>query len=196
MTEIIAALDVDSLAEAEGLVERLGPAVRLFKVGLRLYTAWGPRAVEAVRRRGGEVFLDLKLHDIPQTVADAVREAGKLGVRSLSLHLSGGGDMLRAAVAVEPRPELWGVTVLTSLSSSDLKIIHPEASVAVAVRRLAKMGLENGLDAVICSAEDVPALRKALKRDARFVTPGIRPSGTDAGDQKRFVTPADAARLG
>lgn len=195
-TELIVALDVATVTDEERLVERLHGTVTLFKIGLQLYTAHGKRAVDLVHRAGGRVFLDLKLHDIPQTVAHAVREAQRLGVYSLSLHLSGGRDMLEAAAAVHPRPKLWGVTVLTSLSSTDLKAIHPQASVKPTVKRLARLGAKCGVDATICSGLEVPMLRKALGPEAAFVTPGIRPAGSAVNDQKRVLTPGEAARLG
>lgn len=196
MTELIVALDLPTLSEASELVERLKGTVRFFKVGLQLFSACGPRAVEAVRRSGAEVFLDLKLHDIPQTVSHAVREAGRLGVHSVSLHLSGGPAMIEAAVKTESRPRLWGVTVLTSHSPADLRAVHPALSVAPLARRLAALGVSKGIDAVICSGREVPALRRALGPEAVFVCPGIRPPGGPAHDQRRLVTPAEAERLG
>ncbi len=194
--ELIVALDVGTVTEEEELLDRLHGTVTLFKVGLQLFTSHGKRAVDLVQRRGGRVFLDLKLHDIPQTVSHAVREAQRLGVYSVSVHLSAGGDVLRAAAAVHPRPKLWGVTVLTSLSSADLAAIHPKAAVRPTVRRLAELGARCGMDATICSGQEVPLLRKALGPEACFVTPGIRPAGADLNDQKRVMTPAEAARLG
>ena len=195
-TELIVALDVETIHAQEELLERLEGTVKFFKIGLRLFTGHGKRAVDLVHRRGGSVFLDLKLHDIPQTVADAVREAQKMGVYSLSVHLSGGANMLKAAAEVHPRPRLWGVTVLTSLCSEDLHALHPRASVAAMVRRLAALGKRCGIDGTICSGKEVPALKKSLGANACFVTPGIRPSGHSTHDQKRLISPADAARLG
>ncbi len=194
--ELIVALDVDSLHEEEELLLKLKDTVRFYKVGLRLFTAHGKRAVDLVRRHGGEVFLDLKLHDIPQTVQHAVTEVRKLGVYSLSLHLSGGSAMLEAAAAVHPRPKLWGVSVLTSLGPEDLHALHPKASVEPMVLRLAKLGAAHGMDGTICSGREAPALLKALGEKACLITPGIRPAEADLHDQKRSVTPAQAARLG
>lgn len=196
MTDVIVALDVGSIQEEEELLSRLKGTIRYFKVGLRLFTAHGKRAVDLVHRHGGRVFLDLKLHDIPQTVAHAVHEAQKMHVYALSLHLSGGADMLNAAAAVYPRPKLWGVTVLTSLSSTDLRALHPQASVRPTVKRLARLGIKNKADGIICSGQDVPYLRKILGPETCFVTPGIRPQGSRKHDQKRVATPAEAARLG
>lgn len=197
MTQVIVALDVDTLAKAQDLIDRLHGTITYYKVGMRLFTAHGPRAVELVKKRGGQVFLDLKFYDIPQTVTNAVEEAQKLGVDALSIHLSGGADMIRAAASVSPRPKLWGVTVLTSLGPPDVKIYHPGASVPVLVKNLARLGFLSGIDATICSAQDVLHLRKMLKSyPLKFVTPGIRPAGGETHDQKRVMTPGEAAKLG
>ncbi|PCI37379.1 MAG: orotidine-5'-phosphate decarboxylase [Elusimicrobia bacterium] len=195
-TELIVALDVESIQKEEELLRILSGTVRFFKVGLQLFTGHGKRAVDLVHRHGGKVFLDLKLHDIPQTVANAVHEVQKMRVHSVSLHLSGGADMFKAAAAVHPRPKLWGVSVLTSLGSADLHALHPKASVGPMVRRLARMGLKNGADGVICSGKEVSMLKKALGSQTCFVTPGIRPTGDSVNDQKRIITPAKAAQLG
>lgn len=197
MTQVIVALDVENLQKAEELVERLKGTITFFKVGMRLFTAHGRRAIELVHKHGGRVFLDMKFHDIPQTVAHAVEEAHKLGVESVSIHLSGGVEMIRAAAAVAPRPKLWGVTVLTSLEPKDVKVFHPEASVPGMIKELARLGFINGIDATICSAQEVQYLRKSLKSfPMKFVTPGIRPKGGAVHDQKRVMTPGEAAALG
>lgn len=197
MTQIIVALDVDTIMKEEDLLERLKGTITFYKVGLRLFTAHGKRAVDLVQRYGGKVFLDLKFHDIPQTVAHAVHEAQKLGVEAVSLHLSGGAEMVRAAAEVHPRPRLWGVTVLTSMLSKDLQMLHPRATIPSTVRNLARLGWVHGIDGTICSGHEVEYLRKALKHlDMRFITPGIRPVGSLAHDQKRVMTPEEAARLG
>lgn len=197
MTELIVALDVDTIHEEESLLERLKNTVTFYKIGLRLFTAHGKRAVDLVHRAGGRVFLDLKFHDIPQTVAHAVQEAQKLGVASLSLHLSGGAAMVRAAAEISPRPLLWGVTVLTSLETKDLHDIHPRAALPAMVKNLSRMGWVNGIDGTICSGHEVAALRKALPHlDMRFITPGIRPASGAANDQKRVMTADEAALLG
>jgi len=197
MTELIVALDVAAIHEEEALLERLKNTVTFYKIGLRLFTAHGKRAVDLVHRFGGRVFLDLKFHDIPRTVAHGVAEAQKLGAAALSLHLSGGAEMVRAAAEVRPRPQLWGVTVLTSLEGKDLRAVHPRASLPALVKNLARMGWVNGIDGTICSGHEVEALRKALPHlDIRFITPGIRPKAGAADDQKRVITPGEAARLG
>ena len=196
MTDVIVALDVDTIQRQEELLGRLKETIRYYKVGLRLFTAHGRRAVELIHHYGGKVFLDLKLHDIPHTIAHAVHEAQKMHVFSLSLHLSGGADMLDAAAGVYPRPKLWGVSVLTSLGSTDLHAIHPQASVRPMVRRLARMGIAHKIDGIVCSGQEVPLLRRSLALETCFITPGIRPRGSSTHDQKRFITPAEAARRG
>ncbi len=194
MTQVIVALDVDTLKQEDQLLQELKDTITFYKVGLQLFTAHGKRAVDLVHRHGGKVFLDLKLHDIPQTVVHAVRCAHQLGAHAVSLHLSGGRDMLRAAAEVGPRPKLWGVTVLTSLQDSDLKPWHPQAKVAAAVKNLAQLGWASGIDGTICSGQEVGLLRKALaNRETTFITPGIRPAQGQLHDQKRVMTPEQAA---
>jgi orotidine-5'-phosphate decarboxylase len=196
-TRVIVALDVETLTQQESLLKKLKGTITHYKVGLQLFTAHGKRAVDLVHKHGGKVFLDLKLFDIPQTVANAVREAQRLGVHSLSLHLLGGEDMVKAAAAVSPRPKLWGVTVLTSMAASDVKQLHPKATLQSTVKNLAHLGWVHGVDATICSPNEVEFLRKSWKHlDLRFVTPGIRPSGAALNDQKRVMTPGEAAALG
>ena len=196
MTQIIVALDVDTLRKEEALLDRLKGTITFYKVGLQLFTAHGKRAVDLVQRYGGKVFLDLKLMDIPQTVAHAVQEAQKLGVDAVSLHLWGGSEMIRAAAQMRPRPKLWGVTVLTSLQDKDLQLFHPQARVTDVVPKLARMGWECGADGTICSGQEVESLRQSLKNiDMRFITPGIRPAQSSNQDQKRVMTPGETARL-
>jgi len=197
MTQVIVALDVDTIKRQEELLKSLKNAIVWYKVGLQLFTAHGKRAVDLVLKNGGRVFLDLKLHDIPQTVAHAVRSAQALGVDAVSLHLMGGSDMVRAAAEVAPRPKLWGVTVLTSLAPKDVKIFHPDARIPALVQSLAKAGWAAGADATICSPRDVASLRRRLPHlDMKFVTPGIRPRGAALDDQSRVTTPGEAAALG
>ena len=197
MTQIIVALDVETIKRQEDLLRSLKDVIVWYKVGLRLFTAHGKRAVDLVHRYGGKVFLDLKLHDIPQTVAHAVHEAQRLGVESVSLHLMGGSDMVRAAAEVSPRPKLWGVTVLTSMAPKDVKFLSPSAKIPSLVKSLAKTGWVSGADATICSPREVKDLRKAFPHlDMKFVTPGIRPAGADLHDQSRVMTPGEAAALG
>src|SRR5208282_5602573 len=140
MTEVIVALDVDTIHEAKELLDRLRGTITFYKIGMRLFTAHGKRAVDLVLKMGGQVFLDLKLHDIPETVSQAIRQAQRLKVFSVSVHLCGGAAMLKAAAAVSPRPKLWGVTVLTSLADEDVRFLRPEAKVDVLAARLAQLG--------------------------------------------------------
>lgn len=197
MTQVIVALDVDTILKQEDLLKRLKGTITYYKVGLQLFTAHGKRAVDLVLRHGGKVFLDLKFLDIPQTVAHAVREAQRLGVSAVSLHLWGGPDMVQAAASVSPRPQLWGVTVLTSMQPSDLRIFHSRAQLPTMVKNLAKMGHLHGADGIICSAQDVAFIRKNLRHlDLSFITPGIRPVDSAANDQRRIMTPGEAARQG
>jgi len=197
LTQIIVALDVDTIKKQEELLKALHGTIVWYKVGLQLFTAHGKRAVDIVQRHGGKVFLDLKLHDIPQTVAHAVREAQRLGVDALSLHLLGGTDMLRAASEVSPRPKLWGVTVLTSMGPKDVKVLATTAKIPALVKSLAKLGWVGGADATICSPQEVGMLQKAFPHlDMKFVTPGIRPKGAALNDQNRVMTPGEAAALG
>lgn len=194
---IVVALDVAARREADDLIRRLGGSASWVKVGLELFTSAGPEVVRDYVAHGLKVMLDLKLHDIPQTVAHAVHEAQRLGVESVSLHLMGGAAMVRAAAEVSPRPKLWGVTVLTSMGPKDVKFLSPSARIPSLVKSLAKTGWVSGADATICSPREVRELRKAFPHlDMRFVTPGIRPAGADLHDQSRVMTPGEAAALG
>ncbi|MBZ0169748.1 orotidine 5'-phosphate decarboxylase [Candidatus Methylomirabilis lanthanidiphila] len=199
--ELIVALDVGDLASAAALVDRLYPAVTLFKVGLQLFTAEGPRAVEAVQQRGGRVFLDLKLHDIPNTVAGAVCEAARLGVVMCTLHASGGRSMLQAAAQAVAgggsSMQLLAVTVLTSLDARGLEeALGSPLDVAAQVVRMASLAREAGVDGVVASPHEIGLLRAALGPLARLVIPGIRPAWVAAGDQRRVMTPREAAVAG
>ena len=197
MTKLIVALDVEDLKSAEKLLKKLKGVVNFYKIGMKLFTAEGKKAVELVHRQGGKVFLDLKLLDIPQTVASTVKEASRLGVEAVSLHLSGGPDMVSAAAAVSSKMKLWGVTVLTSFKKEDVRIFHERASLPALARNLARLGLRSGINAVICSGHEVELLRKSLKDfSPRFVVPGIRPAGEKTHDQKRVMTPEEASALG
>lgn len=201
---VLAALDVASLNEALALVGPLRPYVGGFKVGLELCTAEGaPRVVEAVAAAGGAVFLDLKLHDIPNTVAGAVRSVCALGpaVRMLTLHASGGAAMLRAAVEAaagfRERPLLLAVTVLTSVDAAALRdelgVTAPLDEQVVHLARLAQVA---GLDGVVASPHEAPAIRRTCGDDLLIVTPGVRPVWAAAGDQRRVLTPAEALCAG
>ncbi|MBM3802199.1 MAG: orotidine-5'-phosphate decarboxylase [Acidimicrobiia bacterium] len=203
MNQIIVALDVDSRAEALRLVGQLRQRVGLFKVGSQLFTAEGPELVREIVRQGEKVFLDLKFHDIPNTVGKAVAAAARLGVSMLTLHTAGGLKMLSAAVAAVnrlpaavERPLLLGVTVLTSLADEDLAQVGVDAGAALQVSRLAGLAEEAGLGGIVASPEELGPLRRQLGSALKIVTPGIRPAGSDLNDQSRIATPAAALRAG
>jgi orotidine-5'-phosphate decarboxylase len=202
--KIIIALDVPTRKEAISLVSGLKEA-HIFKVGMELFTAEGPGLLDEFAREGKKVFLDLKYHDIPNTAAGAVRAATRYGVHMLTLHTSGGKEMLaRAAEAAtqesaklgKAKPFLLGVTVLTSLKEAELKDIGVSASVADQVLRLASLARETGLDGVVCSPQEIEIIKKEFGRDFLVVTPGIRPAWAAAQDQKRVMTPAEALAKG
>lgn len=201
---LIVALDVADPQEALRLVEQLQPEVGLFKIGLQLYTAAGPALVRQVVERGARVFLDLKLHDIPNTVAGATAAACRLGVEMLTIHTSGGRAMMdaarRAAAAARAesgtRLRLLGVTVLTSLSENDLAEVGFPAEVPELVLRLARLAQEVGLDGLVCSPREVAGLRRRGLENFFWVTPGIRPAGAPVEDQARSATAAEAVRAG
>ncbi|HKP94102.1 MAG TPA: orotidine-5'-phosphate decarboxylase [Chthoniobacterales bacterium] len=194
---VIVALDFPSQAKALALVAALGDSVSFYKIGLQLYTVAGPAVVQAVRATGAKVFLDLKLHDIPNTVAHAVSAAGELGVSLLTVHLSGGGAMLEAAVKARPAQlSLLGVTVLTSATDATLREIGVTIPMPDQVLRLAQLGQQAGIDGLITSPHEVAALREKLGRKILLVTPGIRPGWAAADDQKRFTTPREAIDAG
>ncbi len=197
---IIVALDFDSVEEAVDLAERLDPGLCRVKVGNELFTRGGPAMVRNLQERGFEVFLDLKYHDIPNTVAAAVRGAADLGVWMVNVHAGGGSRMMRAASEAlagrDQRPLLIGVTVLTSMSAEDLQELGYTESPEQRVLRLAAMAQDCGLDGVVCSAQESTALRADCGPAFTLVTPGIRLAGDDAGDQRRVVTPLDAMAAG
>lgn len=195
--EIIVALDEPSLGEAKRLMDRLEGRASFYKVGLQLFTAAGPAAVEAVKQHGARVFLDLKLHDIPNTVASAVRSARVLGVDLCTIHLSGGPEMCAAAVSeAGDGLKILGVTVLTSSNQETLEACGVHGSVGEQVVRLAKIGHAAGVRGFVASALELSLLRAELGKDPLLVIPGVRPAGADAGDQKRTATPADVVRGG
>ena len=196
-TRVVLALDCESLDKAKSLIEVTGGLVDLFKIGPILFTASGPQAVEVVRERGKDVFLDLKFHDIPNTVKGAVRSACSLGVRMLTLHVSGGQEMLEAARAgaeegsrryESPKPLLIGVTRLTSMQVTE--------DLDREVARLARVAFEAGLDGVVCSAREVETIKKACGGKLVTVVPGIRLKQDRADDQARVASPGEAARAG
>ncbi len=197
--KLIVALDVSSAAAAQKIVAAVGDSAFTYKVGMQLYTAEGPHVVRDLVASGRRVFLDLKYHDIPNTVGAAVFEAAKLGISMLTVHASGSGKMLAAAVeAAKARPNLMvlAVTVLTSLNGSDLEKIGLRGSVEDTVVRLAGIALSNGCQGVVASAREASTLRAELGDKFAIVTPGVRPAGAHVGDQVRVVTPAEAIASG
>ena len=197
---VVVALDAPDAAAALALAARLDPALCRVKVGKELFVAAGPAVVDALHGKGFEVFLDLKFHDIPNTVAGACRSAARLGVWMTNVHASGGLAMMRAAreaVAAFARPPLLiGVTVLTSLSTADLAPIGFSGSAEENAERLARLAQSAGLDGVVCSAQEAPRLRAACGAAFALVTPGIRLAEGEAGDQSRVTTPVEALRRG
>jgi orotidine-5'-phosphate decarboxylase len=193
---IIVALDVADEAGLLRLVDVLRGRVGMFKIGKELFTALGPRAISLVRDRGGEVFLDLKYHDIPNTVAGAVRSAARLGVSMLSVHASGGSGMVRAAkdAAGESSnsPAVIAVTLLTSLGQTDVDDLGFTGQPRDVVLRLAALGLSAGADGLVTSPREVEALRRKHGQDPLLVSPGVRPAGSAADDQTRVATPGKA----
>jgi orotidine-5'-phosphate decarboxylase len=195
--KIIVALDVASAAEALALVNKLRHQVSRFKVGLQLYTAAGPDVVRQIIATGARVFLDLKLHDIPNTVSGAVKSAVSLGIDMLTIHLAGGEPMVRAAVeAADGKINILGVTVLTSKTNETLGSIGVNEDVSAHVRRLAKLGVDCGVQGLVASPQEAALLRKQVPASIKIVTPGIRPSGVAAADQKRIMTPRGAIEAG
>lgn len=191
---IILALDVDSIKKAKYFVNLLYPQIKIFKIGLQLFTLAGPDMIGFIRKKGAGVFLDLKFFDIPNTVANAVRQAVRFRVKMLTVHILGDEEMLKAAVNAcrdeakrirVKAPLLIGVTVLTS-----------QKAMASEVFTLAKLGLNCGLDGVVCSAQEAAVLRKRIKRDFIIVTPGIRPFRKASDDQKRVATVGEAVKAG
>lgn len=204
--KLIIALDVDSVTEARELTSKLHGHAGMFKVGSQLFTAAGPSFVREIVDAGGRVFLDLKFHDIPNTVAAACGAAVRLGVTLFNVHAAGGGEMLRRAAAATaetaarenlPRPKLLAVTVLTSSDAATLAEIGVNESPAAQVTRLARLTAACGLDGVVASPHEIAPVRAAVAQpEFLIVTPGVRPHGQAHGDQKRVLSPAEAVRLG
>lgn len=193
---IIVALDAKSEYDALTIVDQLDPALCRVKVGKELFTHEGPSVVKTLQDKGFEVFLDLKFHDIPNTTAQAVCAAADLGVWMVNVHASGGRKMMETCVerlkAGNYQTQLIAVTVLTSMGREDLRDIGLDIEPVEHVKRLAKLTQESGLDGVVCSAQEAKILREMLNADFALVTPGIRPEGSNADDQKRIVTPKQA----
>lgn len=197
---VIVALDFATAEAALGFARRVSPQQCRFKIGFELFTSAGPAVVEKLQRLGFEIFLDLKFHDIPNTVAAACTAAAQLGVWMLNVHTFGGRRMLAAArEAIDKsahRPLLIGVTVLTSQSTEELRELGLTNDAATQVLHLAGMAKEAGLEGVVCSAQEAAALRSVCGPDFCLVTPGIRPAGGARGDQQRVTTPTEAVQLG
>ncbi|MDA8413562.1 MAG: orotidine-5'-phosphate decarboxylase [Desulfobacteraceae bacterium] len=200
--KIIFALDVNGLAEIDRYAGMLAGKVGMFKVGKELFTACGPDAVRAVQRHGGQVFLDLKYHDIPNTVAKAMLEAARLGVQLANLHALGGAEMMETAASAvrkefgNDRPRLLAVTILTSSTSETLRGVGIDHPVQDMVVRLAKLAQEAGMDGVVASPQEIGLIRAVCGPDFLIVTPGVRPAFASADDQKRIMTPAEAVAAG
>ena len=202
---LIFALDVDSFAQAEAWVKRLHTKVGLFKVGKQLFTRCGPEIIQMVRAEGGEVFLDLKYHDIPNTVAKAGVEACRLGAKMFNVHALGGLEMMQQTVAEvdawcaannAERPIMLAVTILTSSTEQTLQKVGIDRPVAEMVPRLAALAKEAGFDGVVASPKEVGLIRQACGDEFAIVTPGVRPAFASLDDQKRVTTPADAISNG
>jgi len=197
---LIVALDVPGAAQARQLVQSLGETVNTYKIGKQLFTAEGPHLVRELVSSGRRVFLDLKFHDIPNTVAEAVRSAADLGVAMLTVHASGGRKMLEAAAEAAAqsasKPLVLAVTVLTSLSDSDLQEIGVAGNVLTQVLRLGALARSAGCGGLVASAHEASELRRELGDGFAIVTPGVRPAGADVGDQARVLTPRDAIAAG
>ncbi len=199
MAQVIIPLDVPTLDEAMGVVDSHGEAVAVYKVGLELFTREGPAVLRALAERDKRIFLDLKLHDIPNTVSGAVRAAADLGVELLTIHIAGGCKMMEAAAdAAGDDLTLLGVTVLTSMTVSDVEDSWGRAvdSVEVEVVRLARLAREAGVGGVVASVWEAASIKEAVGSDMVVVTPGIRLAGDDTHDQARVATPAEAVAAG
>ncbi|ATF92461.1 orotidine-5'-phosphate decarboxylase [Cedecea neteri] len=198
---VVVALDYDNRDSALAFVDRIDPRDCRLKVGKEMFTLFGPQLVRDLHQRGFDVFLDLKFHDIPNTTARAVAAAAEMGVWMVNVHATGGARMMRAAKeALVPfgkdAPLLIAVTVLTSMEASDLADLGITASPADYAERLATLTKECGLDGVVCSAQEAVRFKAALGREFKLITPGIRPLGSEAGDQRRIMTPQQAQQAG
>jgi len=204
-SRLIFALDVASVREALDLVRRLKAEVGMFKIGKQLFLHAGPQIVRRIRDLGGEVFLDLKFHDIPRTVGKAAAEATRLGVRMFDVHASGSTEMMQRAIhevnkvcRTEEllRPKILAVTVLTSLNQDDLKLVDVRSGVRHQVVRLARLAVDAGMDGVVASPHEIVPIRSECRRDFLIVTPGVRPGEGGWEDQKRVMTPEAAIAIG
>ncbi|MBI4655627.1 MAG: orotidine-5'-phosphate decarboxylase [Elusimicrobia bacterium] len=210
-TELMLALDVKNLPQAEKILKKLKGIVRHYKIGPVLFTACGPESIKLARKYGGRVFLDLKFHDIPNTVKNAVEQARKAGVYAVSVHISGGIEMLNACMSLEKRPKLWGITALTSFDEKSFSKLGFKNSIGKVINNFAKVAAGAGIDGIVCSGLEAGRIKKRFGKKLEVIVPGIRLSGAKhdrnsasgatgvggyADDQKRTITPQDAARLG
>jgi len=202
---VFCGIDTPTLDEAKRLIGLVAGAVGGIKLGLEFFMAAGPEGVREARSTGVPLFLDIKLHDIPNTVAGAIRSVVPLSPTYITIHASGGRAMMQAAAEAArseadklgvPRPKLLGVTVLTSLDVADLEAVGQGMEVSAQVERLARLAESSGLDGVICAPQEIARLRRVLKPAAVLMVPGIRPAGSDVGDQKRVMTPKEAMEAG
>jgi orotidine-5'-phosphate decarboxylase len=197
---LILALDVETRESAFETLNKIGDSIEWIKIGLQLFTAYGPDLVHEIAGVGYKIFLDLKLHDIPNTVAKAVQSISKLPVGLLTLHASGGAEMLEWAEKARndhaPDLNLLAVTVLTSMNAEQLRSLNIDAEPAAQVEQLASLSLQAGIQGLVCSPLELPLLRSRFGYDPIIVTPGIRPKGSSSDEQKRIMTPRDAARAG
>lgn len=194
--KIIVALDVPDLAGAESVLDELAGAAAWCKIGMQLFTREGPPVVAMAKARGFRVFLDLKFHDIPNTVASGARSAAELGVDMLTIHLCGGPEMIRAAVEAAPDVCVLGVTVLTSSTAETLAAVGIPHTPEEWVPSLAGLGAACGIGGIVCSPLEIESVRRAVGAGTKIVTPGVRPTGADIGDQRRVLTPAAAVAAG
>ncbi len=199
--KVVVALDFDNAESAMSFIETVDPAQCKLKIGKEMFTLFGPEFVKAIVAKGFDVFLDLKFHDIPNTVRKACKAAANLGVWMVNVHASGGKEMMLAAKqgiseSNNPGTKLIAVTVLTSMDKQQLNDVVPEVDPADQVKKLALLTHDAGLDGIVCSAQEAVMLRAHLNDDFLLVTPGIRPEGSDKGDQKRVMTPKDAIDAG
>lgn len=198
--ELILALDVESLSEAKEMLKNIGPKLKWVKIGLQLFTLYGPSIVRTIADLGYAVFLDLKFHDIPNQVASAIRSLKGLPIGLLTLHISGGEEMIlwanEARKSIDHKMHLLGITVLTSMDTKALKSIGVNVPLEEQVCKLAELGINSGLQGLVCSPLELSMLRKKLGPDPILVTPGIRPLGSISNEQKRIMTPTEAASQG
>lgn len=199
-SKLIVALDIPEEIEAKKIVDELHDCVGYFKVGLQMFTRFGPSLVSHIRSHGADVFLDLKFHDIPNTVAHAVESACALDVGMLTIHACGGSDMMKAAVEAAGKaarkPVVLAVTVLTSMDKSDLEEVGVDHTLPGQVMHLARLAVGSGVDGLVCSAHEIGLIRDDVCKQVTLVVPGIRPAGAQTGDQKRVMTPKEAIDAG